>query len=1076
MTKKVFWTPHVGPQLEVLKRTEYEILFGGSRGGGKTDAGLAWLIRWNSIPHYRALVIRRNSDDLRDWVDRAQIFYGTCGGRVVGNPPEIRFPSGAKIRTGHLKDDNAYTKYMGHEYHKMLIEELTQIDSELNYLKLIASCRSTDPKLKPQIFSTTNPGGLGHCLASGDVLTDSGWKKIQDVSVGDMVMSQDEAGDSLYQEVKQKMEYDIDDYLLSFNSITHSITATKEHKIARVTETKNKDGRIFHAPSLIKFKDIPKVTRTIHAPKSNHGGVDIDFIYIKAAETARLNQPETVSGDDYCELMGWFLSEGCTLGRDKGFSIAQSKVDNRKIIKNLLDRIGFDYRESKDGFTIHSRAWYEYLSPFGKCRDIFVPDNIKGATVRQIKLFWKAAMLGDGHGKTYYTISKRMSEDMQELGLKMGFDTRLKSRQRKNRKGLSYEIVFKNNRLGWLERSNVVEKRYKGKVYCIGVPNHMFFVRQNGTVFLSGNSWVRERFNIPGSPKVPVHVEDEITKRKRIFIPARVDDNPTLMENDPDYIHFLESLPENTRKAWLLGSWDVWEGQFFPEFSEDVHVVEPFPIPETWRKYRSTDFGRTAPFATICAAVDYDGNVWIYREYYKAGLDADVNASNVAIECSSDPINPETGNRYELDIVDRQVFAQQGQDMTIAEILEKNGMPNLVPAGGKQLGGRVARWTIFHEYLRHMTVAGKTIEEPKLKIFSTCPNTIRTIPMMIHDDKKPEDIVTTGVEDHCFVAGTKVSTKRGDINIEDVVVGDKVSTPLGWSKVYRSRCTGTKRVYDYGAFTCTSDHKILTSNGLVEVDTITDDDMILTWERRKPYTLMRYLIAGIQSPRKQLTDFIFDALVIKSLEARRDFYTEKYGNTITAKFLTAMWCIILIVILVITTSLILSVSVLRSMLKGILIGVIGMVEKVISKKSDRLQRNGTHQKKEEHGMSNMEKKHGKRKRSLNLIVLNVARNLKHTLQTEKGLVRPNTVIKTAVQKRFVGEEKVYNIAVKNGCYFANGVLVSNCVDAIAYLLATLHELKSKAPMTSLEKKMKSLREGKSIYANPNNLYGMDNFS
>ncbi len=422
--KQIFWQPHPGPQTEVLKCIEFEILFGGSRGGGKTDAGLAWLIRWIHLAYYRALVIRRNSDDLRDWVDRAQLFYGTCGGKVVGNPPEVRFPSGAKIRTGHLKDDNAYTKYQGHEYQKMLIEELTQIDAELNYLKLIASCRSTNPDLKPQVFATTNPGGQGH-------------------------------------------------------------------------------------------------------------------------------------------------------------------------------------------------------------------------------------------------------------------------------------------------------------------------------------QWVKERFNIVGTPTEPIKTLDEGTGRKRIFIPARVDDNPTLMDNDPHYVAFLDSLPENLMKAWRLGSWDLWEGQFFNEWSEDVHVVNPFPIPPTFMKYRSTDFGRTAPFATVCGAVDYDGNVYIYREYYQAGVDADVNAGNLAIACSEDPINPETGNKYELDIVDRQVFQQQGQDMTIAEILEANGMPNLVPAGGKQAGGRVARWTIFHEYLRHNTVAGETIEPPRLFVFSNCTNVRRTIPQMIHNQppKDPEDLDTT-LDDH----------------------------------------------------------------------------------------------------------------------------------------------------------------------------------------------------------------------------------------------------------------------------------------------------------------------------------------
>lgn len=138
------------------------MLYGGARGGGKTDAGMAWLLYWKDVPLYRALVIRRNADDLKDWIDRARMMYAPTNAQFVGNPAEIRFPSGAKIRTGHLKDENAYTKYQGHEYQKMLIEELTHIPREGDYEKLLGSNRSTVPGLKPQVFCTTNPDGDGH--------------------------------------------------------------------------------------------------------------------------------------------------------------------------------------------------------------------------------------------------------------------------------------------------------------------------------------------------------------------------------------------------------------------------------------------------------------------------------------------------------------------------------------------------------------------------------------------------------------------------------------------------------------------------------------------------------------------------------------------------------------------------------------------------------------------------------------------------------------------------------------------------------------------------------------------------
>lgn len=159
------WRPNEGPQysfLEAVASGQYdEILYGGARGGGKTDAGIMSLLYNKEHPLFRALVIRRNADDLRDWSDRAERWYNTQGFTKAGNPPEFSHKKGAKIRTGHLKDASAYSKYQGHEYHNMLIEELTQIPTEENYLKLKASCRSTIAELKPCTIANCNPDGPG---------------------------------------------------------------------------------------------------------------------------------------------------------------------------------------------------------------------------------------------------------------------------------------------------------------------------------------------------------------------------------------------------------------------------------------------------------------------------------------------------------------------------------------------------------------------------------------------------------------------------------------------------------------------------------------------------------------------------------------------------------------------------------------------------------------------------------------------------------------------------------------------------------------------------------------------------
>lgn len=160
----MIWRPYAGMQTRFLQSTAFETLAGGSRGPGKTDVGVINGLKPKYLTNSRArgLVIRKNADDLADWLDRARYYSAKYGGVVTGKPGIISFPSGYKIKTGHLKDENAYTKYQGQEYHWILIEELTQIAREIDYLKLIASCRSSIPGLDPRVYATTNPGGIGH--------------------------------------------------------------------------------------------------------------------------------------------------------------------------------------------------------------------------------------------------------------------------------------------------------------------------------------------------------------------------------------------------------------------------------------------------------------------------------------------------------------------------------------------------------------------------------------------------------------------------------------------------------------------------------------------------------------------------------------------------------------------------------------------------------------------------------------------------------------------------------------------------------------------------------------------------
>ena len=159
--KKNIWIPTTKQSVMLSSVASY-ILFGGSRGGGKTDAAIRWFLYDINHPLFRGLVIRRNAKDLTDFVDRANQVWSKYGAKKTGNPAKFTFPNGAIIYTGHLGNADAYTSYQGHEYHKILIEELTHIPTQELFEKLMGSLRSTVEELQPQFLGTTNPGGAGH--------------------------------------------------------------------------------------------------------------------------------------------------------------------------------------------------------------------------------------------------------------------------------------------------------------------------------------------------------------------------------------------------------------------------------------------------------------------------------------------------------------------------------------------------------------------------------------------------------------------------------------------------------------------------------------------------------------------------------------------------------------------------------------------------------------------------------------------------------------------------------------------------------------------------------------------------
>ncbi len=223
---------------------------------------------------------------------------------------------------------------------------------------------------------------------------------------------------------------------------------------------------------------------------------------------------------------------------------------------------------------------------------------------------------------------------------------------------------------------------------------------------------------------------------KRKFIPARLTDNPYLMQSG-DYMAMLSSLPEIQRKRLLEGDWDITENSAFPEFSISTHVIEPKRIPTNWPRFRACDYGYTAPACVLWFTVEPDGTLYVYRELYVKGYDAD-QLSYKIIEMEAMDMQMGYG------VLDNECWAKRGQTgPTIAEIMIKNGV-KWRPAD-KGPGSRKNGKAELHRRLAIDPVTKK----PGIIFFNTCKNTIRTLQTIPLDQSDLEDVDTKS-EDHAY--------------------------------------------------------------------------------------------------------------------------------------------------------------------------------------------------------------------------------------------------------------------------------------------------------------------------------------
>lgn len=344
-------------------------------------------------------------------------------------------------------------------------------------------------------------------------------------------------------------------------------------------------------------------------------------------------------------------------------------------------------------------------------------------------------------------------------GAKIYFGSMQHTRDRVNYQGKRYDFIDFDE----LTQFTYDEYSYLFSRNRPNGPGTRCYMRAQANPGGIGHGWVKERFITPAPPMTTIWDEvvirfpdghEEIRKKARIFVPSTIFDNKILLQNDPDYLTRLASMPEAEKQALLYGNWDTFAGQVFTEWRDNpdhyhdrlnTHVIQPFLIPKEWRVLCSMDWGYTRPFSVGWYTFDKEGTMYRIREYYGICKDGTPNvgarlpAEAVAKEMKRiESEDPNLRGREIVRVGDPAIWGSQGTE-SIGAIFRREGI-YFQKAVNDRINGKMQV---------HHRMAFDERGKPMLYVFNTCRNFIRTVPALVYDQSDVEDVDTDG-EDHIY--------------------------------------------------------------------------------------------------------------------------------------------------------------------------------------------------------------------------------------------------------------------------------------------------------------------------------------
>ena len=360
------------------------------------------------------------------------------------------------ITMARMEMSNVYNQAKAHQYHKLdptgdkyryrwigpqnwtttdmckHLKEMTHKGMTLAELKMTIETATHGPDaMKGFTYDPTRPWTPHfNCYVDGyEVLTTKGWRKIQDVHVGDTIWSMDMKTREMVQDhiAREIRQWHIGNFVILKNKWFYAET-TDDHDF--IIETKDHQ-------MLAKRKKAKEFT-------PGNGILTGGLIWNGRKDETITIADFTFKTEDFAELMGWFLSEGYIqsrrTGKSKYLAIAQYKEENRmmiaKLLKRMFGKVCISHGKLRVTLSDHPEFTY-WLRSLGHSHEKFIPDEIKGLDKKYLRKFLDAFILGDGYlqkctrtlnGKIIegsieraFTSSRQLADDLCEIILKCGY-------------------------------------------------------------------------------------------------------------------------------------------------------------------------------------------------------------------------------------------------------------------------------------------------------------------------------------------------------------------------------------------------------------------------------------------------------------------------------------------------------------------------------------------------------------------------------------------------------------------------------------------------------------------------------